>query len=81
MIQDPTTKDQEPKMPIRPTTTPDPRATRHHLLQQVGMSSDQVLQHTDVVDFVATGNTLEDRLQVTMSVREFWYLLEALDFV
>lgn len=56
----------------KPSTAPTKAAA-------CGLPIEFTLQHTEPVIFNSSGAELHDRVQLTTSVREFWYLIEALD--
>lgn len=56
---------------MKPTTAPNKAAA-------YGLPIGHTLQHDEPVIFQASGNQLHDRVQVTVSVKQFWYIMEAL---
>ena len=56
---------------MKPTTAPNKAAA-------YGLPIGYTLQHDEPVIFQASGNQLHDRVQVTVSVKQLWYVMEAL---
>lgn len=56
---------------MKPTTAPNKAAA-------YALPIGYTLQHDEPVIFQASGNQLHDRVQVTVSVKQLWYVMEAL---
>lgn len=65
----------DPQAPyhVKKTTTAPTKAA------DCGLPIECTLQHTEPVIFNYSGTELHDRVQVTVSMRELWYLIEACD--
>lgn len=65
----------DPQAPyhVKKTTTAPTKAAA------CGLPIECTLQHTEPVIFIYSGTELHDRVQVTVSMRELWYLIEACD--
>lgn len=63
---------QAPYHVSKPTTAPTKAAA-------CGLPIEYTLQYTEPVIFNYSGTELHDRVQVTVSMRDLWYLIEACD--
>lgn len=63
---------QAPYHVSKPTTAPTKAAA-------CGLPIECTLQHTEPVIFNYSGTELHDRVQLTVGMRDLWYLIEALD--
>ena len=63
---------QAPYHRMKPTTAPTKAAA-------CSLPIEYTLQHTEPVIFNYSGNELHDRVQLTVGMRDLWYLIEGLD--